>query len=226
MANKGTENFDIEDVKGKAEEFLTENKNVILGVTVGIIVIVGGILAYINFVSIPKELSSQEELWAAQHEFERDSFALALEGNPDSEFLYGLSEVSSEYSGTNGGMTADYLAGISYMKLGEFDNAISHLKHVDFDDEIIGPLASVLLGDCYSQNGDYENAYDYYIDGADDADNELVTPYALKKAAIVKEELGDHSTSLELYKRIKNEYPNSQEARGVDKNINYCENMQ
>jgi len=226
MANKGTENFDIEDVKGKAEAFLTENKNMILGITVGLIVVVGGILAYINFVSIPKELSSQEDLWAAQHEFERDSFALALEGNPDSEFLFGLSEVSSTYSGTNGGATADYLAGISYMKLGDFDNAIEHLEYVDFNDEMVGPLAFVLLGDCFSQKADYDNAYDYYIKGANNADNELVTPYALKKAAIVKEEMEDHATSLELYKRIQNEYPNSQEARGIEKNISYCKNMQ
>jgi len=45
------------------------------------------------------------------------------------------------------------------------------------------------------------------------------------KAAMAYEELGKLDKSLEIYKRIKEEYPRSNEGREIDKYISYTESL-
>ena len=51
----------------------------------------------------------------------------------------------------------------------------------------------------------------------------FAVPIYLNKAAKTAEILGDYNSALAMYKRIKSDFPDSQEAADADKNIAYAE---
>ena len=75
----------VEDALSKSELFIEKNRNVLLGVLAGIIVVVGGYLAYNQFVVKPLEVEAQSAIFRAERYFEKDSFNLALNGKDKAE---------------------------------------------------------------------------------------------------------------------------------------------
>ena len=48
------------------------------------------------------------------------------------------------------------------MKQGDYNNAIEYFKKYTNDDKVLAPLALGLIGDCYLELGDQQNAVSYY----------------------------------------------------------------
>ena len=69
---------DIIEVRDQAQGFIDENQNLIFGGLVALVVLIGGFLAYKNFYQKPRQQEATEQMFQAQVQFERDSFALAL----------------------------------------------------------------------------------------------------------------------------------------------------
>ena len=57
---------------------------------------------------------------------------LGLEG---AEGKYGFLDISTQFSGTKSANIANYYAGVSYLKLKEYEKAIEYLSKFDSDDE-------------------------------------------------------------------------------------------
>ena len=66
--------------------------------------------------------------------FQKDSFNLALNG--DGQYL-GFIDVADEYSWTKTGKLANYYAGLCYLHLDEYVNAIEYLEDFSSDDIIL-----------------------------------------------------------------------------------------
>ncbi|MEY4739845.1 MAG: hypothetical protein RLZZ05_1229, partial [Bacteroidota bacterium] len=81
MSDKKTVDAHDQEVVDKAISFWKKNSKKIITISVAIIVVVGGYLGYNNFIQIPKELKANEELFAAENNFRKDSFNLALNGS-------------------------------------------------------------------------------------------------------------------------------------------------
>ena len=64
-----------------------------------------------------------------------------------------------------------------------------------------------------------EKAVSYYVKAADQNDNDLTTPLFLKKAGETYEMLGKYDEAINVYTRIKEKYPKSNEARTIEKNM-------
>ena len=61
--------LNMDETISNSEEFLTKNKNLILGAVIALVVIVGGYMAYTNFVSEPKELKASEAIFKGEQYF-------------------------------------------------------------------------------------------------------------------------------------------------------------
>jgi tetratricopeptide (TPR) repeat protein len=155
-------------------------------------------------------------MFGAVNHFERDSFRLALNG--DGSFL-GFNDIIDEYGSTPAGNLAHYYAGISNLRLGNFDEAISQLQSFSSDDLIISTMALGAIGDAYSELNDNEEAVSYYVKAVENNPNDFTTPIFLFKAGLMYEILGDWEEALRYYKRIETEYPKSKEARDIQKYI-------
>jgi len=206
----------VEHALTRTEQYVEENKKSLTIIVAAIIIVVGGYLGYKRFILQPKEVEAQSQIFRAEQYFEKDSLRLALNGDGDA---LGFIDVIDEYGVTETANLGHYYAGICYLRLGEYENAIDHLKSFDSNDRLISVIAMGALGDAYSEMGEYKRAVSLYEKSASKNKNELTSAIYLKKAAIVYEKLGNYKKAIASYEKIKKEYPKSDEARDVEKYI-------
>ena len=217
--NKTVEESGLEAVEvtlSKTERYIEDNKkslSIIIGV---IILIVGGYLGFKKFVVEPQEKEASEQIFMAEHFFETDSFNLALNGN--GEYL-GMLEIADEYSITKAGNLANYYAGMSYLHLGQFEEAIEYLKQFNSDDEIVMTMAIAGIGDANMELGSIDDAISYYVKATERKPNKFVTPMMLMKLGLAYEGQKEFSKALETYEKIQKEYSKSNEGRNIRKYI-------
>lgn len=206
----------VEVALTKTEQFLESHLNLVLYILGGIIVVVLGYLGIQKFIVSPKTSEAQEQMFAAQNYFSVDSFDLALNGDGNA---LGFLDIIDEYGSTKAGELANYYAGVSYLHLGDFNQAIKYLKKFDTDDVLVGPLAKSAIGDAYVELRDFKKAESAYKSAIDMSDNDFTAPTIKNKLALVYEELGNKEKALELYKEIMDKYPKSGEIQTVEKSL-------
>lgn len=215
--SSGDENLEaIQNTLGRTEQFIEENQKSVSIIIGAIIFIVVGYFAYQKFYVAPLEEEAQSQIFMAQNYFAQDSFKLALDGDGFNE---GFLTVADDYSMTNTGGLANYYAGISYLHLGEFDNAIEALKSFDAGDDMISTMALGAIGDAYVEKGQVEEAVTYFKKASERNTNEFITPVYLMKLGLAYENLGKKDDAFEAYNKIKVDFPKSNEARKVEKYI-------
>ena len=206
----------VENALSKTEHYIEENQKSLTIIVAVIIIIVGGYLGYKRFVMTPKENEAQAQIFRAEQYFERDSFLLALEGDGDA---YGFIDIIDEYGITNTANLAHYYAGICYLRLGDYEEAIEHLKKFDSNDKLISLVAMGAIGDAYVELDDLDEAISFYEEATGKNENEFITAVYLKKLGMIYEETENYKKALAAYEKIKKEFPNSEEARDIDKYI-------
>lgn len=215
--SSGDENLQaIQNSLGKTEQFIEENQKSVLIIVAAIIFIIVGYFAYQKFYVAPLELEAQNQVFMAQNYFAQDSFQLALDGDGFNE---GFISIADNYSMTNTGNLANYYIGISYLKLGQFDEAIDYLKSFDANDEMISTMAVGAIGDAYVQKNDVKEAISYFKKASERKTNTFTTPVFLMKLGLAYESLGDKENALVAYEKIQKEFSKSTEARKVEKYI-------
>ena len=211
----------LDQSASRSEQWVQRNQNYILGAIGVIAVAVLGYLAYNQFVQNPKEESAANELFYPQQYFDqalnataKDSlFNLALNGG---EGKYGFLDIIDEYSGTKAANLANYSAGMAYLNMQQYDEAIKHLENFKSDDAILGALAKGGIGDSFMQLGQPDEALGYYEQAIKHSENQFTTPKFLYKAGITAMELKNNEKALGYFRRIKEEYPDSNEASTID----------
>ncbi len=211
----------LDEGASRTEQWVAKKQNYILGF-IGVVVIgVLGYLAFNQFITKPKEKEASNELFYAQQHFDqavnavaKDSLLnVALNG---ANGKYGFLDIISEYSGTKAANLANYSAGMAYLNLNEYQNAISHLENFSSSDDMLGAMAKGGLGDAFMQLGQADDAIGYYEKAFKHSDNEYTTPRFLYKAGSVALELGDKDKALTYFKRIKDDFATSEEGRTID----------
>ena len=69
------------------------------------------------------------------------------------------------------------------------------------------------------QLGDYKKAASYYKKAAGSKANDFSTPIFLMKNAMALEKANDYAGALKVYEQIEKDFPNSPEARDIEKYI-------
>ena len=182
-----------------------------------IVIIVSAIIGVRHFYVLPRENKAQAEMYKGVFYFEKDSFQLALQGN-GADFI-GFKAIADEYSSTKAGNLAAAYSGLRLYNLGKYDEAITYLKNFDADEEFISPAIIGTIGDCYVNMDKYEEGVGYFERAAKKADNDMLSPIYLKKAATVYEKLGNKKKALEMYQKIKDSYPKSMSNQDIEKYI-------
>jgi len=212
----------VEQAFSKTELFIEKNQKIILIVVGIVVVIVLGYFGFKRFYLNPRETEAQSQMFMAEKYFEMDSINKALNG--DGNYL-GFLDIIDQYGITKSANLSHYYAGVCYLKKGEFEKAIEQLKEFTSDDEIVGPMASMAIGDAYMELNQADKAIEYYLKGADEKKNEFTVPVILMKAGWAYEEQGKYDKALEVYKRIKIEYPRTNEGREAPKYIAKMEEL-
>jgi tetratricopeptide (TPR) repeat protein len=217
--NKKDENpttiSNVEETLTRTEHYLEENYKTLL-IGLGVIVILVG-LGWLGKLYLNKRNDeAQSQMFQAERYLEQDSLKLALNG--DGNYL-GFLDIAKDYRFTNSGNLAKYSAGICYLQMGNFNEAIEYLNKYSKKDKVIGSIALGATGDAYVELGDLTKGATKYIEAADLAKNSFNTPVFLMKAAQIYELSGKYPEALKIYERIENQYPESTEGSTIEKYI-------
>ena len=207
--------YDVAGATKDAADYFESNKALVLGVIGGLVLLIGGFFGYNTFVKQPQENTAKEAIFRAEQQFQRDSFALALD-NPGGGYE-GLLDIIDNYSGTETANLAKLYAGISYLNVGRYEDAISYLESYSPAGAISPILKNGNLGDAHSELGDFDKALSFYDKAVSASEDALLTPYYLYKAGLLAKRNGDSAKSKSYLQKIKDKYPNSEEGTKVDR---------
>jgi len=197
----------------KTEQYLEKNKKAVLIILGSLAFIISAFFLgryYLN----NQSTQAQIDMFQAVYYFESDSLDLALNGDGNN---YGFLDIVDNYSFTKTANLAKFYIGASYLKKGEYENAIDYLSEFSGDDIVIQARAYCLIGDAYMELNDYRTASEYYNMAAEYKPNEFLSPLYLVKAALAYEKLMEYESASECLETIINEYPESSEFQNARK---------
>ena len=205
----------------KTEEFLNKNKNLIY-ILSGSLILLFILFSTYNFIKDNQNTEAQEEMFQAVYYFEQDSLVKALNGDGNN---YGFLEIIDEYSLSDAANLSHYYAGVSYLKLGNYNNAISYLLPYSSSDLLLQARAYSLIGDAYVELQDYNNAIKYFKLASSNNPNEYFTPKYILKLALVYEKIDDLNSAINSYDQIIDEFKDSPEFQISLKNKSRLEGL-
>jgi tetratricopeptide (TPR) repeat protein len=207
---------EVEHALTTAELFFEKNAKLISIIFGAAVVVALLLLATHRFYTIPHEAKAKEQIFTAEQYFEKDSFNLALNGDGN---YPGVLDIIDNYGRSPEGNLAKYYAGISYLHLGKFKEAISYLEDFKTDDLLLKPVTIGAIGDAYAELGNKEKALKYYAEAAEIKTNNFTTPIYLLKEGRMHEMMGNKEKALSVYQSLKDKYSDSNEGRLAEKYI-------
>lgn len=203
------DNINFEELFNKLK---TNQKPLTIGV--GVVVALIAIGFYVSQILLPeREAEAQDAIFMAQINFEKKNFDLALNGDNKQK---GFNYVKDNYSFTKAADLAQFYAGICYLNLGKYDQAIENLKGYSTSVEEIQALAYGALGDAYSEKNNMNEAVNYYEKSARATKNTALAPRLILKAGKAFEVNKNNEKALEMYKYLDQEFPGSEEGQLTD----------
>ena len=112
--------------------------------------------------------------------------------------------------------TLQFYAGVSYLKMKDYANAIDYLGKFTSDDLLLEAEAKSLIGDAFADINQLDDALTYYEEAA----NSAMTPLYLMKAGQTAMMVGKYDKAEALFTELKEDYPNSDLAVNIDMYIN------
>jgi TolA-binding protein len=213
------------DVVTRARGFWAKNSKPVIYIGAAIILLAGGWLIYKYMIKLPKEEKANDAVFVVQNYFRDfsnapDSLKPAManrvlngEGaNP------GALKFISKYDGTDAANLCHYYAGTAYLQTKQFEKAVKQLKDFHTDATQIQSRAYGMIGDSYAELKKNNDALDYYRKAADVNDkDEFTSSEFLFRAGLFAETIGKKQEAIDLYKKIKKDYPLTDKAANIDR---------
>jgi predicted negative regulator of RcsB-dependent stress response len=141
-----------------AENWMESNPKIVFGVTVAVLLIIGGYFGFDYYKKSQNQLA-QKEMFQAVFYFEADSLNTALNGDGNN---LGFLAIIDDYGITEAANLANYYAGVCFLKQGKFELARLYLEDFSSNDLLVQARAYSLVGDTYMEENKYEDAARYY----------------------------------------------------------------
>ncbi len=228
MVAKKNKEHDVEvDVIQKARGFWANYNKSVMYIGSAVIIILAGWFVYKYMFKVPKEQQANDAVFVTQKYFSDFSNAPAdsLKINLAAKCLNGdgvnpgALKIINKFSGTAAANLCEYYAGACYLHLQQFDKAIKFLKEFDADGATqIKSRAYGMIGDASAELNKNDQALDYYKKAANVNDkDEFTSSEFLFRAALFAQVTGKTKDAIDLFKKIKEEYPLSEKAADVDR---------
>jgi tetratricopeptide (TPR) repeat protein len=196
-------------VYARAWDFFDKNRMLVYGILAAIVLVALGAVAYGYYQS----QRAQEALARSIRDYEQENYRLALDGT---ETAIGLLAVADEYGGTEAGNLARYYAADALFRLGELDEALRSFQAYEKGDDFLGASAYAGEAAVYESQGDFARAGELYERAATVREDQFMGPQYLLNAGRAYAEAGQYAEALAAYEMIREAYPESSLADGVD----------
>jgi len=214
------------DVIDRARGFWAKFSKPIIYIGAAIILIGGGWLIYKYMVKLPKEEKADQVVYIVQQYFSDFSnaptdtvkTALAQRCINGDGANSGALKIISRYGGTAAANLCNYYAGACYLHLKQFDKSIKYLKEFKTSASQIQSREYGMIGDAYSELKKNNDALEYYKKAAEvNEKDEFTSSEFLFRAGLFAESIGKTKDAIELYKKLKTNYPLTDKAADIDR---------
>jgi tetratricopeptide (TPR) repeat protein len=214
------------DVVEKARGFWEDYNKPVTYIGSAIIILFAAWMVYKYMFKIPKEEKADKIVFVTQKYFTdftnaTDSAKILLAtkvlngdgANP------GALKIINQYSGTPAANLCEYYAGACYLHLGQFAKSMQYLKNFDANGATqIESRSLGMLGDASAELNKNDDALNYYKKAATvNEKDEFTSSEFLFRAALFAQSTGKTKEAIDLFKKIKTDYPLSQKASDVDR---------
>lgn len=206
--------------------FWEKNKKAVLGVFGAIVVVVAGFLVYKFMYLAPRTSKANDVVFVTQKYFAdftgaSDSAqallaAKVLNGDGTNP---GALKIINEYSGTDAANLSQFYAGAAYLHLGQFDKAVDFLKKFDADGALqVKSRTLGMIGDALAEMGKKDEALSHYKKAAEvNSKDDFTSSEYLFRAALYADAIGRSKESIDLFKKLKSNYPTTEKAADADR---------
>ncbi len=225
MADKKVQKKEV-DVVEKARGFWDDYSKPISYIGSAIILIVAAWLIYKYMFKVPEQEKADKVVFVTQKYFSEFTNAtdstkmlLATKVLNGDGINPGALKIINQYSGTPAANLCEYYAGACYLHLGQFQKSIKYLKDFDANGATqIKSRALGMMGDASAELNKNDDALDYYKKAANvNSKDDFTSSEFLFRAALFAESTGKTKDAIDLFKKIKTDYPLTEKAADVDR---------
>ncbi len=207
----------ISSIQSRIAAFYEGNKKRVQIIGFAAIAIIGGTIYWFQFYMPSQEKEAEVKFAKLWHYFKTDSLDVVLKGDKANKIMSAV-EIANKYGMTAKGKEASLMAGLAYLKKGEYKKSLDYLDNFNGGDAILGPSTIAAKAACYSGLGEMSKAADLYEKAAKLGENEYTSTY-YQKAAVHYELNKDYSSALSCYETLENKYSATREGQEAEKYI-------
>ena len=214
------------DVVEKARGFWEDYNKPVTYIGSAIIILFAAWMVYKYMFKIPKEEKADKIVFVTQKYFtdftnatDSAKILLATKVLNGDGTNPGALKIINQYSGTPAANLCEYYAGACYLHLGQFAKSMQYLKKFDANGATqIESRSLGMLGDASAELNKNDDALNYYKKAATvNEKDEFTSSEFLFRAALFAQSTGKTKEAIDLFKKIKTNYPLSQKASDVDR---------
>jgi tetratricopeptide (TPR) repeat protein len=201
----------------KLTSFYETNKRAI---SIGMTALVVAVFAVVIFL---KNRSDNNEkaitaLGAIFETYDAGQFQKSVDGIPEKN-IQGLKSIVDNYGGSPTGDLARFYLANAYAQLGRYDEALKEFEDYSPPGELLSVSRLSGIGSCYEAKSMFKEAAASFEKAATQYPKDVSAAENLNNAARDYGQAGDREKAIDLYKRIKKNYPTTAFARDADRYI-------
>jgi len=197
--------------------FYENNKRVIgIAVTAVVVVVIAGLV-------YSKNRSDNNERALAQLSqvdalYNQGQYQAAIDGVPERN-IPGLKSIVDNFGNSRGGELARFILASAYYEVGKYDEALTQFEDFSPPDEMLAASRYAGIAQCFEAKKNFGEAAKYFESAVGKSPKGVSAAEDLSNAARDFGLAGEKEKALELYQRLKKDYPASQYARDADRFI-------
>jgi tetratricopeptide (TPR) repeat protein len=191
-------------------------RNIHIGIT-AVVVIVLALVVYLKNRS-DNDALAMAQLGKVHSLFDAGSYQAAIDGVAERN-IPGLKSIVDNYGGTPSGELARFYLATALYELRKYDEALEQFKDFSASDELLVVSRYAGIAQCLEAKGIYREAAENYEMAATKNVKDVAAAENLNNAARNFALAGDKEKAVELYKRLKKNYPLTTFGREADRYI-------
>jgi tetratricopeptide (TPR) repeat protein len=201
----------------KVTSFYEANKRNISIALTALVVAVFAIVIYVKNRSDNNE-KAITALGAIFESYDAGQFQTAVDGIPEKN-VQGLRSIVDNYGNSASGDLARFYLASAYVQLGRSDEALKEFEDFSPPGELLAVARLSGIGSCYESGGKFKEAAASFEKAATQYPKDISAAENLNNAARDYAQAGERDKAIDLYKRIKKNYPTTAFAREADRFI-------
>ena len=191
-------------------------KNISIAITAVIVVIIAVGLYYKN--RSDNNDSATTLLGSVYTYFDSGQYQLAIDGVPEKN-IQGLRAIVDNYGNSRAGEIARFYLASAYYQLGNYDEALKDFEDCSPPGDLLSVSRLSGMADCYEAKGDHVKAGENFEKAATKDSRDVNVAENLSNAARNYAQAGEKDKALELYRRLKKNFPTTTFGRDADRYI-------